>query len=91
MAMTTVGLKIDGERFVQALLEAVGKLDSVEVEVTLDFSSVHRVDQRVLSAMEEFVGVADDKGVKVVLFGVSVGVYRVLKLARLASRFSFVN
>lgn len=91
MAMTTVGLKMDGERFVQALLEAVGKLDSVEVEVTLDFSSLHRVDQRVLSAMEEFVGVADDKGVKVVLFGVSVGVYRVLKLARLASRFSFVN
>ena len=91
MAMTTVGLKIDGERFVQALQEAVGKLDSAEGEVTLDFSSVHRIDHRVLSAMEEFAGIADDKGVKVVLRGVNVDVYRVLKLVRLASRFSFVN
>ena len=41
--------------------------------------------------MEEFAGIADNKGVKVVLRGVNVDVYRVFKLVKLASRFSFVN
>jgi anti-anti-sigma regulatory factor len=91
MAMTTVWLKIDEERTVQALLEAVGRLGSIEGEVTLDFTSVRRVDPSALRVMEEFVGIADDKGVKVVLCGVSVGVYKVLKLVKLASRFSFAN
>jgi anti-anti-sigma regulatory factor len=91
MAMTVVWLKIDEKRVVQALLEAVGKLGSIEGEVTLDFSSVRRIDPSALRVMEEFVGIADDKGVKVVLCGVSVGVYRVLKLVKMASRFSFAS
>ena len=41
--------------------------------------------------MEEFADIADTKGVKVVLRGVDVGVYKVLKLVNLASRFSFVS
>ena len=41
--------------------------------------------------MEEFAGIADEKGVKVALRGVNVHVYKVLKLVKLASRFSFVN
>jgi len=41
--------------------------------------------------MEELACIADDKGVKVELRGVNVAVYRVLKLVKLASRFSFVN
>ena len=41
--------------------------------------------------MEEFAGMADDKGVKVVLRGVNVGVYKVLKLVKLGSRFSFMS
>jgi anti-anti-sigma regulatory factor len=91
MAMTTVWLKIDEERTVQALLEALGKLGSIDGEVTLDFSSVSRIDPSALRVMEEFVGIADDKGIKVVLCGVSVGVYKVLKLVKIASRFSFAN
>jgi anti-anti-sigma regulatory factor len=91
MAMTTVWLKIDEERTVQALLEAVGKLGSIEGEVTLDFSCVRRIDPSALRVMEEFVGIADDRGVKVVLCGVSVGIYKVLKLVKMASRFSFAN
>ena len=74
-----------------ALREAGEKLDGTEGEVGLDFSSVCRIDPTALRAMEEFVGVANDKGVNVVLCGVSVGVYKVLKLARLASRFSFTS
>ena len=35
--------------------------------------------------------IADEKSVKVVLRGVSVDVYKVLKLVKLAHRFSLVN
>jgi anti-anti-sigma regulatory factor len=89
MAITALWLKIEEERFVQALQDAWGKLDSVEAEMVLDFSSVHRIDSSALSVMEEFVSMGDGKGVKVVLHGVRVGVYKVLKLTKLASRFSF--
>lgn len=91
MATIPVWLKIDEERVVPALQEAGEKLDGSEGETVLDFSSVCRIDPHALRAMEEFVGVADDKGVKVVLCGVSVGVYKVLKLAKLSSRFSFAH
>ena len=89
MAMIAVWLKVDEERVVQALHEAGEKLDSVEGEVALDFSSVRRIDPSAIRALEEFAGIADDKGVKVVLRGVNVGVYKVLKLVKLGSRFSF--
>jgi anti-anti-sigma regulatory factor len=84
-------LKIDEERVVQGLQEVGEKLDSVEGEVALDFSSVRRLDASALKAMEELAGIADDKSVKVVLRAVHVGVYRVLKLVKLTSRFSFVR
>ncbi|HYA61999.1 MAG TPA: STAS domain-containing protein [Candidatus Sulfotelmatobacter sp.] len=91
MAMIPLWLNIDEKRVVPALQEAIEKLDSTDGEAVLDFSSVCRVDPSALRAMEKFVGVANDKGVKVVLCGVSVGVYKVLKLAKLASRFSFAS
>jgi len=86
--MIAVWLKVDEERFVQALHEAEEKLDNVEGEVALDFSSVRRIDPGALRAIEEFADIADDKGVKVVLRGVNVDVYKVLKLVKLESRFS---
>lgn len=89
MAMIPVLLNIGEQRVVPALQEAAANLDSTQGEAVLDFSSVRRIDSSALRAMEEFVDVANDKGVKVVLSGVGVGVYKVLKLARLASRFSF--
>lgn len=91
MAMIAAWLKIDEERVVQALQEASKTLDSAEDEVVLDFSSLRRIDPSVLRAMEEFAGKADNKGVKVVLRGVNVDVYKVLTLVKLTSRFSFVN
>ena len=89
MAMIPVLLNIGEKRVVPALQEAAVNLDSTQGEAVLDFSSVRRIDSSALRAMEEFVGVADEKGIKVVLSGVNVGGYKVLKLARLASRFSF--
>jgi anti-anti-sigma regulatory factor len=91
MAMIAVWLKVDEERVAQALQEAEEKLDSVAGEMALDLSSVRRIDPNALRAMEEFADIADIKGVKVVLRGVDVGVYKVLKLVNLASRFSFVS
>ncbi len=87
--MIAAWLKIDEERVAQALQEAGEKLVSVEGEVALDFSSVRRIDASAVRALEEFAGLADDKGVNVVLRGVNVGVYKVLKLVKLGSRFSF--
>jgi anti-anti-sigma regulatory factor len=91
MAMIDVGFKIDEERIVQALQEAGEKLNRADGEVVLDFSSVRRIDASALRALEEFAGITDDKGVKAVLRGVNVDVYKVLKLVKLGSRFSFVH
>ena len=91
MAMIAVWLKIDEDRVVEALKEAEGKLDGVEREVVLDFSSVRRIDPSAVREIEEFARIADGKGIEVALRGVNVGVYKVLKLVKLASRFSFVN
>jgi len=91
MAVIAVWLKMDEERVVQALHEAEEKLDGVEGEVVLDLSAVRRIDASALRAMGEFAGRANDKGVKVVLAGVNPGVYKVLKVVHLTSRFSFAS
>lgn len=87
MATIAMLLKIDDARVVPALQEAGEKLDSTEGEVVLDFSSVRRIDPSGLRAMEAFAHRAGDKGIKVVLRGVDVDVYKVLKLAKLAPQF----
>ncbi len=91
MAMIAVFLDIDEQRVALALQEAQGNLDSTQGEAGLDFSSVRRIDCIALRALEEFVRIADEKAVKVVLRGVNVDVYKVLKLVKLTQRFSFVN
>jgi anti-anti-sigma regulatory factor len=91
MAMNAVWLKMEEQYFVQALQQAAEKLDGVTDEVVLDFSSVRRIDSSALGAIEEFATVAEGKNLTVVLLGVSVGVYKVLKLVNVASRFSFAN
>ena len=91
MAMIAVFLNMDEERVVPDLQEAAGNLDCTQGEVVLDFSSVRRINSTALQAMEEFVRTADEKAVKVVLRGVNVDIYKVLKLVKLAHRFSFVN
>jgi len=89
--MTAVFLNIDEARVVPALIEAGEKLDGTEGEAVLDFSSVRRIDSAGVRALEELARVADEKSVKIVLRGVNVDVYKVLKLIKLTRRFSFVN
>jgi anti-anti-sigma regulatory factor len=91
MEMIAAWLKIDEESFVEALQETRERLANVGAEVALDFCSVRRIDANAIRTLEGLAGAADDRGAKVVLRGVDVAVYRVLKLVKLAARFSFVN
>ena len=90
MTMIAAWVMVDAERCVPVLEEAGTKLKSGE-EIVLDFSSVLRIVPSAVRAMEAFATLADDKGVKVVLRDVNVDVYKVLKLAKLAPRFSFAT
>jgi anti-anti-sigma regulatory factor len=91
MATNIVWPKIDGGHVVQSLQEVIDKLDIAESEVVLDCSAVNRLDPGALKALEKLAGRADDKSVRIVLRGVSVDVYKVLKLMKLAARFSLRN
>ena len=84
-------IKIDGERVADTLQEACEKLDGAQGEVVLDFSAVRRVDSHALRALENLAAHADEKAVKVALRGVNIDIYKVLKLAKLASRFSLTR
>jgi anti-anti-sigma regulatory factor len=91
MVMSIVSLKLNGSDLIGALQAAGEKLEEMEGDLILDFSSVQRVSPAALSAMSDFVDAADERSVNVVLRGVKVDVYRVLKLARLEQRFSLVS
>ena len=66
-------------------------MDGAPVETVLDFSTVLRIDPQALVAMEELARIADEKAVRIGLRGVSVEIYKVLKLVKLVPRFSFLN
>jgi len=89
--MTAMPLNLDEKRLALTLREAGEKLDGADGEAILDFSPVSRVDSNALRALEEFVRIADEKGVNVVLHGVNVDVYKALKLVKLTQRLSFVG
>ena len=91
MAMIAMWLKVEEDRAQQALQAAEEKLNGSEGEVVLDFSSVRRVDLEILRAMEKLAGAADGKNVRVVLRGVNVDIYKVLKIVKLTRRFSFAT
>ena len=82
-------IKIDGENTGRALHDACEKLNSAEGELVLDFSSVRRIDAGGIRALEELAAAADEKTTKVVLHGVNIDIYKVLKLVKLTPRFSF--
>jgi hypothetical protein len=91
MTMTVALLKVDPRDIAQSLTDAREKLNGAECEVVLDFSGVSGIDPAGIRAMEGLAGAAEAKSAKLVLRGINVDVYKVLKLARLANRFSFAN
>ena len=83
-------LKIEGACVAASLREARQKLNGVTGEVVLDFSSVSRLDPEALQALRELAALTDAGAVTLALRGATVEVYKVLKLVKLASRFSFL-
>ena len=71
------------------LQQAVEALDSAGKELVLDFSSMRRLAPAELGELEKLADRAGQLGVRVVLRTVPIGVYRVLKLMKLARRFTF--
>jgi anti-anti-sigma regulatory factor len=92
MRTEVVLLKIEeAEGVAQALKRAAATLDPAGGELTLDFSSVRRIDSEALRALENLAQRAEEKAVKVGLQGVDTVVYKALKLAKLTRRFSFAG
>ena len=89
MAITAECIEIETRRAVPALEEALQKLDTADREMVLDLSSLQRMDAGGLRALEALAAAAEKKSIKLGLRGVSVEVYKVLKLMKLAPRFSF--
>jgi anti-anti-sigma regulatory factor len=85
-------ITVDPERVVNVLQhDAVERVESGEREVTLDFSSVLRIDGNAVGALEELARLADARSAAIVLRAVSVDIYRVLKQLRLTQRFRFLT
>jgi anti-anti-sigma regulatory factor len=80
-----------GERLADSLVQARKKLDATEGEMILDFSRVWRIDSEALRAILDLAGAAESKKIKLILRGVNVDVYKVLKLMKLASQFSYLD
>jgi anti-anti-sigma regulatory factor len=91
--MTTIAAyyKVDGDDVAKSLSEVREMLNSTDREAVLDFSAIARIDTFGLQGIAELADAAEEKSVRVSLRGVNVTVYKVLKLARLTNRFSFVN
>jgi len=91
MATIADWMKVDGVHVAETLREAVNKLSAAEGEMVLDFSGVERVDAKAIFALEELAAKAKERSVRVVLRGVNVGIYKVLKLSRLEGQFGFLS
>ena len=74
----------------EVIQEALKQIGSVK-ELVLDLSEVDRIDPASLHAMEQLASKAHQNAATVTLRGVRVDVYKVLKLAKLADQFSFLN
>lgn len=89
MATMKVFIKLQESGITESLNNAAGKLPAVQP--VLDFSSIRRINPSALRALEELASAGDGQAVKIDIRGIDVSVYKVLKVANLAQRFSFVN
>ena len=85
---TTVQLKMNEQELAYSLRQACEQLSEAG-EMTLDFSSVNRIDTVSLETLGTLAAAAEANKTKVKLLGVNSGIYKVLKLARLAGRFTY--
>ena len=90
--MGTVAMLVNLEdgTLAAALEEVSGRLENGGRHLVLDFSSVERLSTAEVHAIDEFTRTADEKGVKVIIRGLDVELYRALKLAKLPVRLSLI-
>jgi anti-anti-sigma regulatory factor len=74
-----------------SLDDALANLDKAGDEAVLDFRAIRRVDTAALASLVKLAKLSAERPVRVVLQGVNVDVYKVLKLVRLAPCFTFTN
>jgi anti-anti-sigma factor len=91
MTMNTIWLTVNESNVGPVLQEVREKFRTSDNEVVLDFEPMRRIDSCALRAMERLATAAEDKSIRVVIHGVNVNVYKVLKLTKLAARFSFTT
>ena len=91
MATNTVCPEIADSPVAAVLQGALARLDTVDHELVLDFSFVDRLDPSALRALEQLASKAHHNSVKLVLRGVKVEVYKVLKLVQMADQFSYLT
>jgi anti-anti-sigma regulatory factor len=82
---------IDEEHIAQQLNDIREKLATEWPEVLLDFFLAQSFDPASIRALEDLAGAADSVNAKIVLRGVNIEMYKVLKLAGLCDRFSFID
>jgi len=88
---TALWVKIDGEHAVRTLGEIREKLNGDQGEIVLDFSCIRQITPPAVQALEDLATATDHSPVRIVLHRVNVDVYKVLKLMKLAPRFSYLN
>jgi anti-anti-sigma regulatory factor len=91
MTTNATWIQVDPQRMQAFRDEAIARLTRAAGEVVLDFSSVKRIDTNGVRALEELAGRADEKSINLVLRAVNMDVYRVLKLLKLAQRFTILT
>ena len=91
MAIVSEWLKMDDKHMRESLNAACARLQEGETELVLDFSAVKRLDAEALLRLGEIAAIAESKKARIAIRGINVDVYRVLKTARMASRFTFLN
>jgi anti-anti-sigma regulatory factor len=91
MATSAVVLTVESGRLIECLDAARERLETADGELLLDFSAVERLDPGAVNAMAAFADAAHAKNVKVILRGLNVDAYKVLKLVKLSRQFSFEN
>lgn len=83
-------LKVEESEIVSTLQQACEKAGGADGDLILDLSAVRRIQPSALRELEKLAAMADDRAITIMLRGVNVEVYKVLKLVKLASRFSFL-
>lgn len=82
---------MNDEHVAEQLNDIREKLPTEGPELLLDFFLAQTLDPATIRALEELACAADRESAKVMLRGVNVEMYKVLKLAGLSDRFSFID